>query len=102
AVGGEVNNTLMVTQFISKMGQPLYHYQPPTGFPDKAEQWVNTGALLERLNFGLALSSNRLRGATVDLNRIAPDAAGKSATQTLEQAITLLLNKDVSPQTRSV
>src|ERR1043166_824965 len=61
AVGADVSNTLMVTQFISKMGQPLYRYQPPTGFPDKAEQWVNTGALLERLNFGLALSANKLR-----------------------------------------
>ncbi|HEY9231297.1 MAG TPA: DUF1800 domain-containing protein, partial [Blastocatellia bacterium] len=102
AVGGEMNNPLMVTQFISKMGQPLYRYQPPTGFPDKAEQWVNTGALLERLNFGLALSSNKLRGTTVDLKRIAPEGAGKNAPQTLEQAIALLLNKDVSPQTRAV
>ena len=102
AVGGEMNNPLMVVQFISKMGQPLYRYQPPTGFPDKAEQWVNTGALLERLNFGLALSSNKLRGTTVDLKHIAPETAGKSATQTLDQAIALLLNKDVSPQTRAV
>src|SRR5437868_12840982 len=102
AVGGEMNNPLMVTQFISKMGQPLYRYQPPTGFPDKAEQWVNTGALLERLNFGLALSSNKLRGTTVDLKRLAPEVAGKNAPQTLEQAIALLLNKDVSPQTRAV
>src|SRR6185503_4083253 len=102
AVGGEMNNPLMVTQFISKMGQPLYRYQPPTGYPDKAEQWVNTGALLERLNFGLALSANKLRGTTVDLKRIAPETAGKNTTQTLDQAIALLLNKDVSPQTRAV
>jgi uncharacterized protein (DUF1800 family) len=103
AIGGEMNNSLMVSQFISKMGQPLYRYQPPTGYPDKAEQWVNTGALLERLNFGLALSSNKLRGTSVDLKRIAPEAAGKSASpQTLDQAIALLLNNDVSPQTRAV
>jgi uncharacterized protein (DUF1800 family) len=102
ALGGDLSNTLMVTQFISKMGQPLYRYQPPTGFPDKAEQWVNTGALLERLNFGLALSSNKLRGTTVDLKRLASEAAGKSSRQTLDQAIALLLNQDVSPQTRAV
>jgi uncharacterized protein (DUF1800 family) len=102
AIGGDVNNTLMITQFISKMGQPLYRYQPPTGFPDKAEQWVNTGALLERLNFGLALSANKLRGTSVDLKRVAPNAAGRSSTQMLEQAIAQLLNRDVSPQTRAV
>src|ERR1044072_9137160 len=85
AVGGEMSNPMMGTQFISKMGQPLYRYQPPTGYPDKAEQWVNTGALLERLNFGLALSANKLRGTTVDLKRIAPETAGKNTTQTLDQ-----------------
>ncbi len=102
AVGGDVSNTLMVTQFISKMGQPLYRYQPPTGFPDKAEQWVNTGALLERMNFGLALISNKLRGTTVDLKRIAPNATGRDAARVLDQAIALLLNREVSPQTRAV
>ena len=35
-------------------------YQPPTGYPDGAEQWVNTGALLERLNFARALLVRQL------------------------------------------
>ncbi len=73
ALGGEATNTIQVAQFIAKMGQPLYRYQPPTGFPDRAEQWVNTGSLLERLNFGLALATNKLRGTDIDLNRVAPN-----------------------------
>ena len=102
AVGADVTNTLQVTQFVSRMGQPLYRYQPPTGFPDKAEQWVNTGALLERLNFGLALSSNRLRGTTVDFGRVAPGVTGKDQKQALESAIAVLLNNEISTQTRAV
>ncbi|HET9528822.1 MAG TPA: DUF1800 domain-containing protein [Blastocatellia bacterium] len=100
ALGGDLAATQQTAQFISKMGQPLYMYQPPTGYPDKAEQWVNTGALLERLNFGLALSSNRLRGVTVDMKRVA--SKSNETRQALDRAITILLNGDVSPQTRSI
>jgi uncharacterized protein (DUF1800 family) len=102
ALGAETVNTLQVSQFISRMGQPLYRYQPPTGFPDRAEQWVNTGSLLERLNFGLALSSNRVRGTTIDLERLAPGVQGIDAERALDKAISLLLNGDISQQTRAI
>jgi hypothetical protein len=49
------------------MGEKIYYYQAPTGFPDKAQYWINTGALLNRMNFGLALASNRIPGIHVDL-----------------------------------
>jgi uncharacterized protein (DUF1800 family) len=102
ALGGDTANTQQVAQFISRMGQPLYRYQPPTGFPDRAEQWVNTGSLLERLNFGLALSANKLRGTTVDLKRVAPGVQGADTERALDRAIALLLNGDISQQTRAI
>ena len=102
ALGAEATNTIQVAQFIAKMGQPLYRYQPPTGFPDRAEQWVNTGSLLERLNFGLALAANKLRGTNVDLKRIAPNVEGSDTARALARAIALLLNNDVSAGTRNV
>ena len=52
------------------MGQPLYGFQTPNGYSDVAENWVNTGALLERMNFALALVSNRIPGTRVDLSRL--------------------------------
>jgi len=102
ALDGNMAGTMHLSQFISKMGQPLYLYQPPTGYPDRAEQWVNTGALLERLNFGLALSSNRVRGTAVDIGRTAPATGGARAGEVMEQAIAVLLNGEVSPQTRAI
>jgi hypothetical protein len=84
------------------MGQPLYLYQPPTGYPDRAEQWVNTGALLERLNFALALSANKIAGTNADVNKVAGKVDAQNQTQTLDQAIAVILNSEVSPQTRSV
>ena len=102
AMGGETIGGMQISQFISRMGQPLYLYQPPTGFPDRAEQWVNTGSLLERLNFGLALSANRVRGTTVDMKRVAGGVESAKTDQVMERAIAVLLNGEVSSQTRAV
>jgi uncharacterized protein (DUF1800 family) len=102
AIGAETVNARQLAQFIAKMGQPLYLYQPPTGYPDRAEQWVNTGALLERLNFGLALSANKIAGTNADVNKVAGKVDAKNQTQSLDKAIAVLLNNEVSQQTRSV
>jgi uncharacterized protein (DUF1800 family) len=99
ALDGETNGSPRLAQMISRMGQPLYQYQAPTGYPDRASQWVNTGTLLERLNFGLALAANRIQGTQVDvkriaaLNRVEPD-------QALNRAIAVILNNEVSSETR--
>jgi hypothetical protein len=49
------------------MGQQIYFYQAPTGFPDRDQYWINTGALLNRMNFGLALADGRIPGVSFDL-----------------------------------
>ena len=102
ALGGDTNGSPRLGQFIGKMGQPLYQYQPPTGFPDRAEQWVNTGALLERLNFGLAVSSNRIPGTTVDLKNATKGIDPSQPARVMDRAIEVLLAGSVSPQTRSI
>ena len=53
--------------WINRMGQKMYYYQAPTGFPDRGEYWINTGSLLSRMNFGLALASQRIPGVHFDL-----------------------------------
>jgi hypothetical protein len=82
---------------LNKLGEVPYGYQAPTGYPDKAEDWVNTGALLERLNFAVAVASNRIPGTRVDLK---PFAAG-SKEKTLDLAVASILNGEISDATRS-
>jgi uncharacterized protein (DUF1800 family) len=53
---------MSLTLAVRQLGMPLYMCQPPTGYPDKAEAWVNTGALLNRMNFALQLVGGRMRG----------------------------------------
>ncbi len=57
ALNADVTVSLPLAQWVGRMGEPLFLCQPPTGYSDKAATWVNTGALLNRLNFALAFSS---------------------------------------------
>ena len=50
-LGAETTGGPQLHQWIARMGEPLYGFQTPNGYSDVAENWVNTGALLERLNF---------------------------------------------------
>jgi uncharacterized protein (DUF1800 family) len=61
ATGSEVTNAQPLVMAIQQLGMPLYRCQPPTGYSDKAEAWVNTGALLNRMNFALQLVSGKMR-----------------------------------------
>ena len=67
ALDADVTNTRELSQWIEKQGQPLYACQAPTGYADRAEFWVNTGALIARMNFGLHLALGHIKGVKFDL-----------------------------------
>jgi uncharacterized protein (DUF1800 family) len=100
AVGAEVEIPLLLVQWTSRIGQPLYQCEPPTGYSDLADAWVNTGTLLSRLNFSLALTSNRLRGAQVSIDSLFGTDASANPHATLDRAVQLLLGGEASQQTR--
>ncbi|HUC82691.1 MAG TPA: DUF1800 domain-containing protein, partial [Flavisolibacter sp.] len=78
-------------QWVSKMGQRLYNYQAPTGFPDRGQYWINTGSLLNRMNFGLAFASNRIPGVKVDLMALNGNREPESAEEALKLYSKILL-----------
>jgi uncharacterized protein (DUF1800 family) len=98
ATNTDVTNALPLIQTLNKMGMPPYLQQPPTGYPMKAEAWVNSAALLSRMNFALALASGKLLGSTFDLQKITPVqfTSPDQAVASLEMA---LLAGDISKQT---
>jgi uncharacterized protein (DUF1800 family) len=67
ALDATITQPYQVYNWVDKMGQKMYYYQAPTGFPDKGQYWINTGSLLNRMNFGLALTANKIPGISVDL-----------------------------------
>ena len=66
-LNADVKDPYALFTWMSRMGQKIYYYQAPTGFPDKGQYWINTGSLLNRMNFGLALTSQQIPGVKVNL-----------------------------------
>ena len=97
AVGADTNGGPAMQAMLRKLGELPYAYQAPTGYPDTAEDWVNTGALLERLNFAVALAGNQIPGTRVDLKRF--NAATRS--DVLAKAMGSILDNDVSAATKA-
>jgi uncharacterized protein (DUF1800 family) len=113
ASGAEVRNSVPLVQSLEKLGMPLYGMQTPNGYSWMAEPWVSTGALVGRMNFALALSSNRLPGVQTDwtgllakqgrpaelvVADVSPDAGAEAKEKQLEM---LLLEQAVSEKTRA-
>jgi uncharacterized protein (DUF1800 family) len=99
AVGAETDGGFPLLRAVGEMGEPLFLCQPPTGYADTAEAWVNTGALLKRINFALALTNNRLPGTRVNLEDIASGAKGSETL--LKRFGEVIVQGGVSDQTLS-
>jgi uncharacterized protein (DUF1800 family) len=92
----------LLAREVAQLGQPLYEAQPPTGYPDRAESWVNTGALLGRMNFALGLAHNRIRGSAVDLDAVLGTVDRAAPVEVLDRMLSVVLHGAATPQTRAV
>jgi uncharacterized protein (DUF1800 family) len=88
-------NAMPLVQTMRELGMPLYQCQPPTGYADRAEAWVNTGALLNRMNFAVALTEGRVRGARPPL-----PSRGQSVEVARDEIVDQVLAGDLSSSTR--
>ncbi len=66
ASNANIENLRPVANTLRQMGMPIYGCVPPTGYSWQASTWVSSGALVDRMNFALALAANRLPGITVE------------------------------------
>ena len=98
ATAAEVNDATAVARQLRQLGMPLYGAQPPTGYAMKAEAWVNSSALLGRMNFAVQLASGRVRGVQIALPEMPGDRAG-DADEVLRSLENSLLEGEVSQQT---
>ena len=99
ALGTDVDTPMPLVQWVARIGEPLYQCQPPTGYSDKAETWVNTGALLSRLNFSLALAGNKVRGSRSDVLAVLGSETGGDAKAALDRAVQVFLGGQAAPAT---
>jgi len=95
ATEADVQQPFPLERTLQQLGMPLYFCQPPTGYKDTAEAWVNSGALIGRMNFALSLAANTYRG--VVLGDPLPDGDQADA----DTAVAVFLSDDVSEGTRA-
>jgi hypothetical protein len=80
--------------YLAQMGQPLFQWPTPDGFPDRAEAW--SGTLLTRWRFALALVNDEIEGTMIDWAELGPQAGipeGGEARERLALLATLLLGR---------
>jgi uncharacterized protein (DUF1800 family) len=94
ALGADVDFGFALAQQLTKLGQPLYRKQEPTGYSNASQEWVNSAALVGRMNFAIALAANRMPGVKVDPARFG-DAQG---TQSIAKELLLV---DLSEEARA-
>jgi uncharacterized protein (DUF1800 family) len=99
ALGTDVDTPMPLVQWAGRIGEPLYQCQPPTGYSDKADAWVNTGALLNRLNYSLALAGNKVRGSRSDTASLLGVDSSADAKAALDRAVQLFLGGQTGPMT---
>jgi uncharacterized protein (DUF1800 family) len=100
ALGADVDAPTYLVGWVERIGEPLYRCQPPTGYKDDAVTWVNTGALLSRLNFAFTLATNKVRGASVDLtSRLGDDVSDPA--QAMDRAVDVFLGGQISAASRA-
>jgi uncharacterized protein (DUF1800 family) len=98
--GGGTNRSLVAQ--VATMGQPLYRYQAPTGYPEDSRKWVSSGALIARLNYSLSLAGGQLMEINLDSAKDlirSPEASDPAKFVNL--TANRLLNGEVTPTTRA-
>jgi uncharacterized protein (DUF1800 family) len=101
-VGAQPDTTMRSAQVVAFLGQPMFGHQAPNGWPETGEAWMNAGAILNRINFGLALAGGRIPGASVAQWANADEVRTAPRAQQVDAVVRDFLGGQVSPDTREI
>ena len=102
ALGARADTTPRSAQMVAFLGAPIFGHQAPNGWPETGEAWMNAGAILNRINFGLALAAGRVPGATVSQWPEAARLREASRGQQVDAVVAAFLGGQASPDTREI
>ena len=102
AIGARPDTTPRSAQLVGFLGAPIFGHQAPNGWPETGEAWINAGAILNRINFGLALAGGRVPGASLAQWPEAARLRNASREQQVDGAISAFLGGQASPDTREI
>jgi hypothetical protein len=101
-VGAGADDSPRTAQIVARLGQPLYGHQAPNGYPETGDAWMNTGAIVNRINFGLALAGGRLPGVSLASWEALVHVEGTSRAEQIDGVVRSVLGGEASPDTRRV
>jgi uncharacterized protein (DUF1800 family) len=84
---------------LAAMGQPLFQWPTPDGFPDHTVAW--SGALLARWRLSLALAGNEIPGTTIDAPALVGASGARTPAETFDRMGALLLGAAPVPALRN-
>jgi uncharacterized protein (DUF1800 family) len=102
AMNAEPDSTPRTALMIAYLGQPIYGHQAPNGYPETGDAWMNTGAILNRINFGIAAAANRIPGARVNAIPGLDTLGNAPRAKQVDAVVSVLLGGSASPDTRAV
>jgi uncharacterized protein (DUF1800 family) len=102
ALNAAPDSTPRSAQVIAYLGQPIFGHQAPNGWPETGESWMNTGAILNRINFGMAAAAGRLPGASIRALPALDTIGSAPRDKQVDAVVAAILNGMVSPDTRAV
>jgi uncharacterized protein (DUF1800 family) len=102
AMNAQPDTTPRTAQLVARLGQPIFGRQTPDGWPDRGDAWMNTGAILNRINFGLAVAAGRVPGASLANWPAAASLRGVSRQEQVDGVIKAILGGQASTETRSI
>ncbi|HEY1953211.1 MAG TPA: DUF1800 domain-containing protein [Gemmatimonadaceae bacterium] len=102
ALNAAPDSTPRTAQTIAYLGEPIYGHQAPNGWPETGESWMNTGAILNRINFGMAAAAGRLPGADIKALPALDTVIAAPRDKQVDAVVATVLNGIVSPDTRAV
>ena len=102
ALNAQPDSTPRTAQVIAYLGQPIFGHQAPNGWPETGESWMNTGAILNRINFGMAAAAGRLPGANIRALPALDTLQAAPREKQVDAVVATVLNGMVSPDTRAV
>ncbi len=87
---------------IYDLGEPLFACTPPTGYKEVSKSWVSPGALIERLNFAMALTGQEVADVRFDAQKILAGTDLDKPQSLLDRCLAFLLQNNVTDATRQV
>lgn len=102
ALGGQPDTTAVSAAIVAQLGQPIYGHQAPDGWPETGDEWMNTGAILGRINFGLQVGASRLPGTRLSSWPEYARLAAQPLAAQVDGVVATLLHGAAAPETREV